>query len=275
MTTVDFRTRLDGAADLLEPDEFLERGVPPLLDERGSQAGVAATRLELVPLTLDVEGHQLTLIPSGDALDVRPGGRDALVVAMDRQGFSDLVQDVTSTFGVQMTGRAEIRRGTVETFIAWEPVLRFLIDGRQVYEPGLVDFHDREGAPLDLSRSFVLDDPPEEIGHFLAEAGFLHLEGVFTEAEMSAVSAELDDAMASAERDDGASWWASTEGGEWYPSRILGFNQKSEALRALLHSQRFATIGTLTDDLYVQRNPDVGDSAEGLMKKVGVVARHL
>jgi hypothetical protein len=88
---------------------------------------------------------------------------------------------------------------------------------------------------------------------------------------MSAVSTELDDAMASAERDDGASWWACTNGGEWYPSRILGFNQKSETLRALLHSPRFATIGTFTEDRYVQRDPDVGDSAEGLTKKVGVV----
>ena len=97
------------------------------------------------------------------------------------------------------------------------------------------------------------------------------MERVFTEAEMSAVSAELNDAMASAQRDDGASWWAQTEGGEWYPSRILGFNQKSETLRALLHSERFTAIGTFTADRYTQRDPDVGDSAEGLMKKVGVV----
>ena len=213
----------------------------------------------------------MTLAPNDGGLEVRRGGGDGLVVALDRQGFSELVQDVASTFGLQLTGRSEVRRGTVEAFIAWEPLLRFLFDGREVYEPGLVDFRDRDGAPLDLGRAFALDDAPEEIGHFLAEAGFLHLESVFTEDEMSAVSAELNDAMASAERDDGASWWAQTEGGEWYPSRILGFNQKSEALRALLHSERFTTIGTFTDDRYVQRNPDVGDSAEGLMKKVGVV----
>jgi hypothetical protein len=29
-------------------------------------------------------------------------------------------------------------------------------------------------------------------------------------------------------------------------------------------------LGTFTDDLYVQRDPDVGDSAEGLLKKVNV-----
>ena len=88
---------------------------------------------------------------------------------------------------------------------------------------------------------------------------------------MDAVSAELDRAIATAERDDGASWWARTESGEWYPSRILGFNQKSPTLRQLLHSDRFRALGTFTDDDFVQRDPDVGDSAEGLLKKVGVV----
>ena len=70
---------------------------------------------------------------------------------------------------------------------------------------------------------------------------------------------------------DGASWWARTETGEWYPSRILGFNQKSPTLRELLRSDRFRSIGSFTDDGFVQRDPDVGDSAEGLLKKIGVV----
>ena len=85
------------------------------------------------------------------------------------------------------------------------------------------------------------------------------------------VSHDLDDAIAAAERDDGASWWAQTQAGEWYPARILGFNQKSPALRDLLHSERFGSIGTLTDDQFVQRDPDIGDSAEGLLKKVQVI----
>ena len=95
---------------------------------------------------------------------------------------------------------------------------------------------DRNGDELDLRRSFRVDDDREDIGHFLAEAGYLHLEGVFTEAEMAAVSAELDAAMAAATRDDGASWWARTEEG-WYPSRILGFNLKSPTLQELLESR--------------------------------------
>jgi hypothetical protein len=98
----------------------------------------------------------------------------------------------------------------------------------------------------------------------------LHLQRVFSEAEMAQVSAELDDALAAATQDDGASWWARTADG-WYPARILGFNLKSPTLRDLLQSDRFRRVGTFTDDEMVQQSPREGDMAEGLLKKIGVV----
>jgi hypothetical protein len=191
------------------------------------------------------------------------------VVALDAIACSELFQDVVSTFGLVMPGRVQILRPRGDQFVAWEPALRAAIDGRPVYEPGSIEFHDRHGDDLDLRRSFGVDDRREDVGHFLAEAGYLHLEGVFTEAEMAAVSADLDAAMAAATQDDGASWWARTDDG-WYPSRILGFNLASPILQDLLESDRFTRIGELTDDAMVQRSPREGDSAEGLLKKVGV-----
>jgi Phytanoyl-CoA dioxygenase (PhyH) len=271
MSTVDFRTRYQGDAVLVSPSEFLEGSyLASRLDVHGAEAGRYATRLGLPPLTFDVDGELVAFAVDEGLLTVRRGGNDALLVALDTVAFSDVMQDVASTFGVQMGGRASVVRGTLDAFVEWEPVLRCLFDGRPAYEPDSIAFEDAKGAPLELRSSFTLDDAPEEVGHFLAEAGFLHLEGVFSEDEMDAVSGELDSAIAAAERDDGASWWALTDGGEWYPSRILGFNQKSPTLRELLHSDRFASIGSFTDDRFVQRDPDIGDSAEGLLKKVGV-----
>lgn len=271
MPTLDFRTRFDGDAVPLDPATFLDEHVAALPEDRLTSAGRAATRLQLEPLTLLVDGEPLTFtVDDGGRLVVRSGPGGSLVVAMDRAAFSDLVQDLASTFWLRQTSRAEFRQGTIDAFVVWEPVLRCLLDGRPVHEPGAVTFADRDGRPLDLRRSYTVDDDADDVGHFLAEAGFLHLEGVFTEAEMAAVSAELDDAIGAAARDDEASWWAHTKAGEWYPARILGFNQKSPTLRELLHSDRFAAIGTFTDDRFVQRDPDVGDSAEGLLKKVGV-----
>ena len=272
MTTVDLRTRHQGDVLALDPTAFLEEHLPALLEAHGPAAGRDANRLGLAPLTLDVEGESLTFDPTeDDRLEVRRGAADELVVALDRAAFSDLVQDVSSTFGLQFGGRIELRRGSLDAFIEWEPALRSLLDGRPAYEPGTIDFVDRDGGPLDLERSFTLDDPPEEIGHFLAEAGFLHLEGLFTEAEMAAVAADHDAAIARAEQDDGASWWARTEPDGWYASRILGFNHQSPALRDVLVSDRFAAIGGFTSDRWVQRDPGVSDAAEGLLKKVGVV----
>lgn len=271
MASVDFRTRFEGDEVPLDTTTFLRVTVPPALAANGPTAGQAAVRLGLQPLTLDVDGEVLTIGPTDNGLVVRPGGNGGVTVALAPEAFSGLMQEIDSTFGVRMTGRAVLRTGDWDSFVAWEPVLRCLLDGRPVYEPGTITFCDRDGGALDLQRSFTLDDDPADLGHFLTEAGYLHVEGVFSEAEMAAVSAELDEAIAAAERDDGASWWARTVAGEWYASRILGFNQKSPALRELLHSDRFARLGTLTDDRFRQRDPDVGDSAEGLLKTVGVV----
>jgi hypothetical protein len=271
MTTVDLRRRYEGDEVALDPASFVDDVVGALPDTRVKDAGAAAARLGLPPLTLEVGGDTLTFGIDGDHLDVRRGGDDALVVALDRAAFSDLLQDAASTFGIHMAGRAEITRGGLDAFLEWEPVLRCLLDGRPVYESGSIEFRDRAGAPLDLHRSFALGADPADIGHFLAEAGYLHLEGVFTDDEMAAVSAELDAAIAEAEQGDGASWWARIESGEWYPARILGFNNLAPTLRELMRSDRFRTIGTFTDDDFVQRDPDVGDSAEGLLKKIGVV----
>jgi hypothetical protein len=272
MITVDRRTRFDGDAVSLDVETFLDQELPPLLDKYAVDAGRAATRLGLAPLTLAVDGESITIAVGDDGrLAARRGSADAVVVELDGAAFSDLVQDVASTFGAHMMGHATVVRGGLDQFLEWEPVLRCVLDGRPVYEPGTIGFEDRDGSPLDLHRSFTLDDDPVEIGHFLAEAGYLHLERVFSEEEMAAVSADLDAAMARAERDDGASWWARTSQDEWYPARILGFNQQSPALREVLRSDRFRSIGSFTDDTFVQRDPDVGDSAEGLHKKIGVV----
>jgi hypothetical protein len=271
MSAIDLRTRLDVEPGLIDPSDFVDTVLAESADLHGAEAGRGADRLDLLPLTLDVDGEQLTLTPRTGRVAATHGSEDALVAALDRQAFSDLMADTASTFGLQMTGRAEIRQGTVDDFVAWEPVLRCLLDGRPAYEPGSIAFEDRAGDPLDLHRAFGLDEDPAEISHFLSEAGFLHLEGIFTEPEMAEVSAELDVAVAEAERDDGASWWARTDADGWYAARVLGFNAKSPALRELLQDDRFTRIGTFTDDRFVQRDPDVGDSAEGLLKKVGVV----
>jgi len=270
MTTVDKRTRFAGAVEVMGAEQLFG-DLANRLQETGDVAARGVQVLDLPPLTFEVDGTAAHLVVADGVLQLRDGrAADGPEIGLDAAACSELFQDLASTFGLVLPGRVEVLRPRADQFVAWEPVLRAAIDGRPVYEPGSIDFRDRDGNDLDLRRAFRIDDPREDIGHFLAEAGYLHLEGVFTEAEMAAVSAELDDAMAAATQDDGASWWARTEDG-WYPSRILGFNLKSPTLRELTTSDRFTRIGELTDDSFVQRDPRTGDSAEGLLKKVGVL----
>jgi hypothetical protein len=270
MTTVDKRTRFAGSVEVMDAAQLFG-DLADRLQETGGVAARGVQVLDLPPLTLEVDGTAAHLVVADGALSLREGrAPDGPLIGLDAAACSELFQDLASTFGLVMPGRVEVLRPRGDQFVAWEPVLRAAIDGRAVYEPGSIQFRDRDGNELDLRRSFRVDDPREDVGHFLAEAGYLHLERVFTEAEMAAVSAELDAAMAAATQDDGASWWARTEDG-WYPSRILGFNLKSPTLQELLESDRFARIGQFTDDEMVQRAPRTGDSAEGLLKKVGVL----
>jgi hypothetical protein len=270
MTTIDWRTRFAGPAEERAAQQLFAE-LTDRLAETGTLAARGVEQLGLDTLGFDVDGTRAHLAVDGGRLVLRDGpAADGVVAELDAWACAELFQDVVSTFGLLMAGRVQFPQGSGDRFVAWEPVLRAAIDERPVYEPGSIDFRARDGSALDLRRGFGVDDDPEEIGHFLAEAGFLHLQGVFSEAEMAQVSAELDDALAAATQDDGASWWARTAEG-WYPARILGFNLKSPTLQNLLESDRYRRVGTFTDDEMVQRPPREGDSAEGLLKKIGVV----
>ncbi|MGO8863464.1 MAG: hypothetical protein ACLQRH_22285 [Acidimicrobiales bacterium] len=93
MTTIDFRTRSDSDVLSVDLGRFVDEQLPGLVDSRGAEAGRAAIRLGLLPLSFDVEGEQFTLVPSNGALDVRHGLGEALVAALDPFAFSELVND--------------------------------------------------------------------------------------------------------------------------------------------------------------------------------------
>jgi hypothetical protein len=215
-----------------------------------------------------VDGRSLTLGVEHDAaLRMRTGTDAAGVVAtLDADALSDLLQDVASTMGLAMNARVKIDRGSINDWIGWEPVLRALLDGRKVHEAGDVLFVDRDGAPLDLDRTFTIDDDREEMRDFVEEAGFLHLRGVFDESEMDALAYDIDEWLARATADDGDSWWATTESGDDVPVRILNFQEKSATLRRLVADDRYQWIGGLTGDGHCH-----GGGGEGLIKPLGIV----
>jgi hypothetical protein len=273
--SVDTRTRSVGSSVPVDAAAFWDGAWSDELARNGTRAAADADRLGLAPLAIAVDGDVWTLRRGEQMLEVVRGSGDAIPqVALDRDAFSDLVNEQRTALGLVIGARVEGVPEANELFCAWDPVLRSALDGRGVYRPGDVTMRALDGSPLDLDQRFRLDQPTEA-AHFLAEAGFLLLQGVFTDAEMDAVDADFARAVDAAREGDGASWWAATRTGERYPCRILDFARQSESLRTLLDDPRFLAIGELLADGHKPGDP-FGEhfsevTAEGLTKRVDSV----
>jgi phytanoyl-CoA dioxygenase PhyH len=274
--SIDTRTRSVGAAEVVDPARFFAGPWLAALERNGQRAALDASYLGLRPLALAVDDDVFTLRHRDGVLEAVAGGADAeLSVTLERGAFADFVNEERTALGLVVGARVDADPASNNAFCAWDPVLRSALDGRAVYRPGTVSLRDRDGAPLDLDQRFRLGDDDASAAHFLAEAGFALIRGVFTEDEMDAVDADLARAVESASPDDGASWWAATRAGERYPCRILDLADRSPALRALIDDPRFLAIGELLGDGHRPGDP-FGEhfsevTAEGLLKRVDSV----
>lgn len=135
-----------------------------------------------------------------------------------------------------------------------------------MHRDGAVELLAPDGSPLDLDRSFGLDDDPDEIAWFLEQAGFLHVRGVFDADEMRAIGADLDACLAESTPDDGESWWATDVDGVDQAVRVLWFHERSETLAGLLADRRLHWLAELTGDDFDTEHM----GAEGLVKPLGI-----
>ncbi len=278
MRSVDFRTRTGADVRPVDAGEFFGVELPDRWAACGPLALDGARQLGVRPFGFDVDGGAWTVRHDGDGdgdgrLVVEPGLDDAsAVVRLDAEGLHDLVNDLRTPMGFLMGGDLDMPRGRLEHFLDWWVVLRSALDGRRAHVAGDVSFVDPDGAPLDLARSFRLDDDADEISWFLAEAGFLHLRGVFDDAEMARLSAEMDDAAPGYEQGDGRSWWAKTHDGADRLVRMQYFQQESPTAAALLADDRLHAIARFTADGHRHGKPGGNTNrAEALVKPVGVV----
>jgi ectoine hydroxylase-related dioxygenase (phytanoyl-CoA dioxygenase family) len=101
-----------------------------------------------------------------------------------------------------------------------------------------------DGAPLDLSRCFHLEDSDAEIADFLARAGFVHLRNVLGDGEIDELRSVVDGAVTAARPDDRRSWWTTVDGRD-VCSRVNYLNEQSERVAALGSDPRFTHIASL------------------------------
>jgi hypothetical protein len=273
MVSVDLRTRTADDVRAVDAATFFIDELPQLLVDREDLALPGARELDPRPTAFAVDGSAWTLTLDDAGIRVRGGDDTAkAVVGLDAEGFADLVNDIRTPIGFFTGGDLEMSRGRLEDFLDWSVILRSILDARPVHTAGSVQFLERDGSPLDLQRSFGIDDDPDEMAYFLGEAGFLHVTGVFTEDEMAAVSAEMDAAMPRYAPDDGRSWWAKTVTGEDRLVRLQYFHEESPTTAALLQDDRLVRLSRLTEDGHWLGKP--GGNAniiEALVKPIGVV----
>jgi hypothetical protein len=94
---------------------------------------------------------------------------------------------------------------------------------------------------------------------FLEEFGYLHIAGLFTEAEMAAVAADYPVAAPHFAKGDPRAWFASTQDGVEHLVRMEGFDRYSPATVELLDDARFQRIGRIpSEELVARREKPIG-----------------
>ncbi len=259
MSTVDFDQRIRTINDVSDVDVrvFVGRIVPDLLVRNGAVASRAmrASRLDSIAISVDGSEHTWALDSSG-ALSIVPGDHGRARADLSAACFSDLVSNVRSAVAVLVSAEPVMTRGNISHLIAWETVLRALCDGRPAYEPGLIDFVDSSGAPLDLGRAFTAADDPADMAQFLSQAGFMLLRGLFNEHELDTINTRIDALRAAATPEDNASWWGRVGGpdGEHLCVRV---NDLPEDALGLSMLDRFGPIVAMTDSKHEFDHIDV------------------
>jgi Phytanoyl-CoA dioxygenase (PhyH) len=269
MVSLDLRTRSDSDTDPIDVGEFFDQRLPALAADSAALAIPGALELGIRPMAIVTDQGTWTLTVTETSIEVRPGDHGGSLVRLDADELTDMVHDLRTPMTLLTAGSLDMERGNLGDLLDWWVVLRSLIDGDAVHTAGSIGFRDRQGDPLDLHESFAPDDDPRDMAHFLAEAGYLHLRGVFTEEEMAQVSADMDTAEPNYRPDDGRSWWARTATGEHRAVRLQWFQEQSPITAELLADDRFLAIGRLTSDGH--RASAGGNRIEALLKPIGVV----
>jgi hypothetical protein len=272
MDTVDFRIRVDTDEPLLDPGTFFRDELPAAIAAHDDAIVPALDFVAPRPIAIEVDGEAWTLARVNDRVVITPGhDADAKVhVRMTGEQLTDLARDQATIMSMWAANELDQPRGNVGQCLDWWLVLRAALDGTPIYTPGSVTFADRDGAPLNVGRSFRPDDDPDEMQHFLREAGFLHLKGVFGTEQMAAVAADMDNAAPSYTQGDGRSWWARTADGDTRVVRMQGFDRESSTVQGILDDPRFLSLADIPGAGHEFGRKRAANRIEALFKPIGV-----
>ncbi len=227
-------------------DDFHRNELPRRLAARTqvfTPADAAASRSLAFELH---DGRAYTFRPTDGSFAVEPGSEHAdTVVVLAEKDWCDFVWELRTCFALFYGDLLAVTRGSFGQLARWEPALRVAFDGQVVYDiedpPPL---QDGNGLPLDLTQTFSLDDPHDEISDFLHRAGFVHLRNVMSIDEINELRRQVDDGVAAARPDDRRSWWTTIDGQD-VCNRVNYLNDRSELVAGIGEDERFRQIAAL------------------------------
>lgn len=262
--SVDLRSRVDAEQAPVEASALFRDILPPRLDAHQADIAPGAAALGLEAFCIETDGEPWTLGWEGDRVRVRPGRQGRARVRLDGGQLSDLVHDQSTPVALMSNAILDMPEGKLPDFLNWWLVLRAALDGRRI--------HARGDVALDVAvpRSFGRDASDEDLRAFLEAAGYLHIQGVFTEEEMAAVEADYAKAAPCYAKGDPLAWFATTQDGVEHLVRMEGFDRHSDGLARLLDDERLERIRRIPGLGHVSRNQP-GLRAGALTKPIGVV----
>jgi hypothetical protein len=216
------------------------------------------------------EGGAYRFVPVDDGLRIEPGSDAPTVVALGHDAWEDFTHELATGAGLFYGGRLRFEGGDLRGLERWEPALRALIADRPILDPARIALRDLDGAPLDPARSYRLDEPGDRLRHVLAEAGFLHLRGVFAADEIARLGALVDRHAAAAQPGDGRSWWAKRADGAQVLCRLIYLGLAAPQIAALSDDPRLRAVAALAPEP-LEPVLDRGDGHTVVLKPAGVV----
>jgi hypothetical protein len=269
---LDRRTRRNVDLRTIEPTSFFRDDFPRYAEESGDLVIEAVARLNAPPLCVEVDGEPWSIEVHRGALVARTGlVPNAPTISLSTDQFSDWAQDLRSLNAFHVGMELPLRNGGELDVSIWDSLWRCLLDGWPVV--GDLDFVDRTGRPLRLDQIFTPADDPADIGHFLREAGFLHLRGWIDADAIDRVSAEIDAARVHYHEGDDRSWWAELQDGTRTIVRMQRFVEHSPTTRQVLDSDLWRDlVAAVAGSDTVQQGRPGPAVTEALVKPVGVKA---
>ncbi len=272
---VTFGTYRVAGLPAVDFDAFHLEELPRRLREGGSER-VAWDVRGRAPIAIGLpDGRAYSYCLRGDRIEVEPGvAPDARTVLeiVDHESWLDYLYEYRTRFGLLYGNAVRFVRGDFDSWDEWEPAIRNLYSGREIYDPARVDLTDRSGRPLDLERRFEPDDDPEEMSHFLRKTGFLVVKRAYDRAHVERLGSEIDRVRDASVEGELSSWWATDAAGQRFPYRLTYLSDRSETIAALYDDPRTRALVALSGEPVVP-TPDRIEGILAVVKKPGLDER--